>query len=172
MTKAHGRRDVPRQLGVEHLVQVRRVRRDTQQKAPQLSSESEPGRHHLPLESLALAPRCPRLYAFAVFEGVVREVYRVAKWLRAVSTFNSRWDGRARRRSPRWEFVGTIAPEPLRRRYVGRYVGDDFPQGNQNPIRYQSRPRPPSRYVLDAPTPRPDTQTGTKEVPFELRRSG
>jgi len=75
-------------------------------------------------------------YAFAVYEGVVREVYRVAAWLPAVSTFNSRWDGRARRRSPRWEFVGTIAPEPVRKRYRGKYVGNHFKKGNANPVMY------------------------------------
>jgi hypothetical protein len=71
-----------------------------------------------------------------VFEGVIREVYRPVHWLRAVSTFNSHWDGRRARRPGRWEFVGVVAEEPIRRRYRGRYVGDLFAKGNQNPVAY------------------------------------
>ena len=74
--------------------------------------------------------------AFAVFEGVIREVYSVIRWLPGGSTFNGRWSGRATDRGDRWEFVGTIAPDSVRDRYVNRYVGDRFTQGAQNPIAY------------------------------------
>jgi hypothetical protein len=36
----------------------------------------------------------------------------------------------------RWEFVGIKAPERIRKKYVGRYVGDQFRQGGRNPVRY------------------------------------
>lgn len=75
-------------------------------------------------------------YAFAVFEGVVREVYSITHWLPAGSTFNARYRGRATQREDRWEFVGTIAGEKLRGRYINRYVGHLFPRGAQNPISY------------------------------------
>jgi uncharacterized protein len=75
-------------------------------------------------------------YAFSVFEGTVREVYRITGWLPAGSTFNVRRGGRGIRSSGRWEFVGTIADELVRHRYVNRYVGHLFKQGNQNPISY------------------------------------
>lgn len=75
-------------------------------------------------------------FAFAVFEGVVREVYRITKWLPAGSTFNARWPRKPLRRNGRWEFVGVIAPEELRKRYINRYVGYLFTQGGQNPISY------------------------------------
>jgi uncharacterized protein len=75
-------------------------------------------------------------YAFAVFEGVVREVYRIAGWLRGGKTFNARYDGRQQRRPGRWEFVGTVAEESIRKRYVNRYVGYLFSRGAQNPITY------------------------------------
>jgi len=75
-------------------------------------------------------------YAFAVFEGVVREVYRITGWHRGGTTFNSRYDGRRQRRPGRWEFVGTLAEERIRRRYVDRYVGYLFTRGAQNPITY------------------------------------
>jgi hypothetical protein len=85
-------------------------------------------------------------YAFAVFEGVVREVYRIAQWLPAGSTFNGRWSGKRVRLNGRWEFVGVLAPEAMRRRYINRYVGHHFPQGAQNPIAYvniQGEQQPP-----------------------------
>jgi hypothetical protein len=75
------------------------------------------------------------LLAFAVFEGVVREVYDIAGWLKAGSTFTSR-DPQGVRRRDRWEFVGRVASEKVRRRYVGRYVGHLFKRGAQNPVSY------------------------------------
>ncbi len=74
--------------------------------------------------------------ALAVFEGVVREVYAIAQWLPAGSTFNLRKDGRGITARERWEFVGTIADERIRSRYRDRYVGHLFTQGAQNPISY------------------------------------
>lgn len=78
-------------------------------------------------------------YAFAVFEGVVREVYRIEGWFPAGSTFNNRWNGEHAEREElegRWEFVGTLAPESVRKRYLNRYVGHILSQGAQNPIYY------------------------------------
>ena len=75
-------------------------------------------------------------YALSVFEGVVREVYHITQWLPAGSTFNVRRDGRGQREPNRWEFVGTIADDRARRRYVNRYVGHLFNQGARNPISY------------------------------------
>lgn len=80
-------------------------------------------------------------YAFAVFDGVVREVYQVEAWLPAGSTFNHRWNGERtdrHEREGRWEFVGTLAPEEIRRKYVNRYVGHLMAQGAQNPIMYRN----------------------------------
>jgi hypothetical protein len=74
--------------------------------------------------------------AFAVYEGIIREVYRVQAWLPGGSTFNHRWDGRRVRRDDRKEFVGVIAEDHVRKRYVGGYVGDKFKPGSQNPITY------------------------------------
>lgn len=74
-------------------------------------------------------------YAYAVFAGVIREVYEIAQWLPAGSTMNTRPRGDLLARD-RWEFVGRIAPEGIRKRYVDRYVGHTFRQGSQNPISY------------------------------------
>ena len=75
-------------------------------------------------------------YAFSVFEGVVREVYRITGWLPGGSTFAAQNQGRRRQRPGRWEFVGTIAEDSVRQRYVNSYVGHLFPKGAQNPIAY------------------------------------
>lgn len=75
-------------------------------------------------------------YAFAVYEGVVREVYKITKWLPGGSTFNARWPHESLVELDRWEFVGVIAEEKIRQRYINRYVGHLFTQGNQNPITY------------------------------------
>jgi hypothetical protein len=75
-------------------------------------------------------------YALSVFEGVVREVYRITKWLLSGSTFNIRRDRRGIGIPDRWEFVGTIAEDHVRRRYINRHVGHLFTQGAQNPISY------------------------------------
>jgi len=74
-------------------------------------------------------------YAFAVFEGVVREVYEIERWFPAGSTFNSR-NPRGVGSAERWEFVGRVASEALRQRYLDGYVGHFFRRGAANPIRY------------------------------------
>jgi uncharacterized protein len=74
-------------------------------------------------------------YAFAVFEGVVREVYEITAWLPAGSTFNSR-DPHGVRSRNRWEFVGRLAPEKVRGRYLNRDVSDYFNQGARNQVSY------------------------------------
>lgn len=75
-------------------------------------------------------------FAFAVFEGVIREVYEITEWLPGGSTFNSFRNGQRTDRSDRWEFVGTIAEEVIRSRYINHHVGHLFAKGAQNPIAY------------------------------------
>lgn len=74
--------------------------------------------------------------ALAVYHGVIRGAYRISGWLPAGSTFNSRYGGRNVRRPGRLEFVGTLADDAVRRRYLHKFVGDLFAQGNQNPVRF------------------------------------
>jgi len=75
-------------------------------------------------------------YAFAVYEGVVREVYRITGWHPGGSTFAAQNQGRRVARVGRWEFVGTLAEDGLRQRYVNTYVGHFFPKGARFPVRY------------------------------------
>jgi len=71
--------------------------------------------------------------AMPVFDRVIQEVYEVAAWHPAGSTFNTR--GRFRTRQ-RFEFVGQIARSTIRDRYLYKSVDDHHLPGNQNPIRY------------------------------------
>ena len=73
-------------------------------------------------------------YAFAVFDGVVLEVYEIAAWFKAGRTFNSRGDNL--NDEVRWEFVGQKAEEVIRSKYIGKSVEQYFTRGAQNPIRY------------------------------------
>jgi hypothetical protein len=69
--------------------------------------------------------------ALAVYQGVVREVYRIRAWHPAATLEYATRDAEANRGSRRWEFEGDIADD-VRENYVGRSVG----KGGQNPIRY------------------------------------
>ncbi len=71
-------------------------------------------------------------YAAAVYEGIILEVYEIAKWLPAGSTL---MESRETRRIPgRFEFVGKIAPERIRNKYVYKSVTGIYSPGNTNPI--------------------------------------
>lgn len=74
-------------------------------------------------------------YAFAVYEGIVREIYKIMEWFPAGSTFSTRpADGLAE--PDRWEFVGQLADESLRQKYLLKSVEHYFTLHSQNPITY------------------------------------
>jgi uncharacterized protein len=79
-------------------------------------------------------------YVFAVYEGMVMEVYKITAWLPAHSTMNTRFLSDEIRNkdidSKRKEFVGVIAPSEIRDKYIGGMVSDLFVKGNVNPIMY------------------------------------
>jgi uncharacterized protein len=72
-------------------------------------------------------------YAFAVFEGIVREVYEITQWFPAGSTLYTR-PAETVNDPDRWEFVGRLAPDRLRRRYLDRDVSAYL--DSRNPIHY------------------------------------
>ena len=75
-------------------------------------------------------------YAFAVHEGIVKEVYEIESWHAAGTTpYTSRSLSDVQREG-RWEFLGKPARDELRNRYVGRSVAAYFERGNANPIMY------------------------------------
>lgn len=75
-------------------------------------------------------------YAMAVYAGIIREVYEVESWHRAGSTnYATRSQAElAKQKDKRWEFVGHVALEPIRSRYVGRSVAHLFRVGQQSPV--------------------------------------
>lgn len=75
-------------------------------------------------------------YALAVFEGVVREVYKIKEWHPAGSTVYKTRGGENLRRSGRWEFTGEKAEETIRSRYILGSVEQYFKRGLQSPVVY------------------------------------
>ena len=67
----------------------------------------------------------------AVYQGIVREVYRIDQWHPAGTLEYRTRDSSDFRDSGRWEFSGEVARE-IREEYAGFSVG----KGGQNPIRY------------------------------------
>ena len=71
-------------------------------------------------------------YAFAVFKGIIREVYEIERWLPAPIEEHST-KGKVKR-TKRWQFEGKIAASL--QNYVGAITEDYQVLGAQNPIRY------------------------------------
>ena len=74
-------------------------------------------------------------YGAAVYGGVIREVYRIAAWLDAGST--QRFDPTKNEdHKGRYEFVGKIASEEVRKMYRLKSVANFYKRGAANPIMY------------------------------------
>jgi uncharacterized protein len=71
-------------------------------------------------------------YAMAVYQGIVREVYRIDEWYPAGTLDYQTRDSSDFKGSGRWEFSGKVADDDIRKEYVGFSVG----KSGQNPIRY------------------------------------
>ena len=88
---------------------------------------------------MSMESACRVQYAFAIFNNVVREVYEVQGWFEGGKTaYFTRYleDVENVENPTRIEFVGRIAPDEVRERYLLKSVSGYFKQGNQNPIRY------------------------------------
>jgi serine/threonine protein kinase len=81
-------------------------------------------------------------YAFAVYQGVIKEVYKIHRWMSARRETIEYWDERSKAQGKyfpsevnegRSEFVGELAPEEIRKKYIGRRLPV---RHSQNPIRY------------------------------------
>lgn len=84
-----------------------------------------------------VGPRRNRVqYAFAVFHGLVREVYEVHNWYPARTLEYKTRDLSSRDVAGRWEFEGAVAPLEVRDAYVNRSVHHYFKRGNQSPTVY------------------------------------
>lgn len=84
-----------------------------------------------------LGARCTKArYAFAVFEGVVRQVYEIESWHPAATTPYMTRDATQLKTHGRREFIGSVADPAVCEAYVGRSVADEFRRGLQNPVVY------------------------------------
>jgi hypothetical protein len=66
----------------------------------------------------------------------VQEVYRIQAWFQAGSTFYSTRSPDTVTSDDRWEFIGNIAEDTLRKRYIYKSLGERLPDGAQYPIAY------------------------------------
>ncbi|HYG11395.1 MAG TPA: hypothetical protein VD835_15720 [Pyrinomonadaceae bacterium] len=80
-------------------------------------------------------------YAFAVYQGEIKEVYQVERWIPATKETRRYWREREKLQGDdfqethdgRSEFIGKVAPETIRKKYVGKRMPV---RHGQNPIRY------------------------------------
>jgi serine/threonine-protein kinase len=81
-------------------------------------------------------------YAFAVYQGEVKEVYAIHRWMPATKETTEYWDRRSASQGKyfpsevnegRSEFVGELASEAVRQKYVGKRLPK---RHSQNPILY------------------------------------
>src|SRR5438105_2762518 len=78
-------------------------------------------------------------YAFAVYQGEIKEVYEIKKWLSAGSTpYEFRIHSEAQTKG-RFEFLGNLAEDMIRHRYLGKFLPEKHVQ---NPIKYFNCKRP------------------------------
>lgn len=77
-------------------------------------------------------------YVIPVYFGMMLEVYSVIDWYPALSSFMERLDAEEMERIDRnrYEFIGNIASDEIRKKYVNKSVSGLFVQGNSNPIMY------------------------------------
>ena len=76
-------------------------------------------------------------YVFAIFEGIVKEVYEPELWQDArVAGYETRKDLTPDDGKGRIEFVGKVAPEAIRSKYIDKSVANSFAFGAQNPCKY------------------------------------
>lgn len=81
-------------------------------------------------------------YAFAIYEGIIQEVYEILHWYEAGKTYSIRQGKENVKKEEkeglvgRYEFIGNLAPKEIREKYKYKSVGHYFKKGNSNPIMY------------------------------------
>ena len=74
-------------------------------------------------------------YACPVYNGIIREVYKIEKWFPAGATYYAHRNDIANRLdSGRFEFVGNIAPHLIRKKYNYKSVAHFLKPGNISPL--------------------------------------
>ena len=73
------------------------------------------------------------IYAFAVYKKKILEVYRIDRWFPSGTTEYQTRNSDEFDRS-RWEFVGKVAKDEIRTKYVGKLITSDRLRGSNPPI--------------------------------------
>lgn len=77
-------------------------------------------------------------FALSISRGVVREVYEVAGWFQGGST--AYWTRESSLDDEKWqekiEFVGRVADDEVRSKYIWKSVSNLYSNGERNPIKY------------------------------------
>jgi hypothetical protein len=74
-------------------------------------------------------------YAMAVYQGIVREVYRIDRWVPArYSEYATRKPAELKKRG-KWEFEGKVEKE-VSGRYMGKSARKYLPKHSQTPVQY------------------------------------
>jgi hypothetical protein len=86
-----------------------------------------------PKKMMTFSKNCSAKYAYATYQGVVKDVYEIYDWVPAgTQEYFTRSLTKERLEKARWEFVGRRASFDIRNRYVGRVIrrersyGDPF----------------------------------------------
>lgn len=74
-------------------------------------------------------------YAFSVYKGIIKEVYKIEKWLPAGSVPRPTLPD-AEVPEGRYEFVGKVAEPNIRCKYVDKSIANLYQRGEANPIKY------------------------------------
>jgi hypothetical protein len=75
-------------------------------------------------------------YAFAIFRGIIREIYLIEKWLPSGAMPYNTGVQKNRHIPGRWEFAGSLADGTIRGKYLNKSAEHYFARGAQNPITY------------------------------------
>lgn len=76
-------------------------------------------------------------YGFSIYQGIIQEVYIIRDWYEAGATFCVRDENvPIKGNTKRYEFIGNIADEQIRKKYRYKSVEHYFKNGNANPIMY------------------------------------
>jgi len=75
-------------------------------------------------------------FAFAVFQGVVREVFEINQWYKSGTLKYNTRDSSEFSEMKRWEFDGKVASDNIRNKYIKKSIKSYITQGSQNPIKY------------------------------------
>lgn len=74
-------------------------------------------------------------YVFSVYKGMIKEVYKVKEWLPAGMILRPTLPD-AETPADRFEFVGEIAEENIRDKYIEKSIANLYRKGESNPIKY------------------------------------